>query len=138
MTIRRKLLALASVVAEETEHNPGFAKKVEAALGIDQKCRGRKETDSGRPRTRRAPAAFDPVAVLRTGGTEELRSRLSALGLEQLRDIVAEHGMDPGRLVMKWKTKERVADRIMEMSTSRARKGDAFRESTRTEPDPTE
>ena len=134
MRIRRKLIALARTVADEAERNPDFAQKVEAALGIEQSDRSRKEAGGGRPRTRRAPAVLDPVAVLRAGGSDELRSRLSSLNLEQLKDIVAQHGMDPGKLVMKWKTWTRVVDRIVEMSMSRASKGDAFREDTRSEP----
>ena len=47
--------------------------------------------------------------------------------MEELRDIVAEYGMDPGRLVMKWTTPERVINRIVEMSVARAHKGNAFR-----------
>ena len=53
--------------------------------------------------------------------------RLAALNLEQLRDVVAEYGMDPNKLVMKWKDRERVVDHIVTTSASRARKGDAFR-----------
>jgi hypothetical protein len=34
--------------------------------------------------------------------------------------------MDPGKLVMKWKTPERIIDRIVEFSLARAVKGDVF------------
>jgi len=47
--------------------------------------------------------------------------------LEQLKDIVADYGMDPGKLVMKWKSSDKVIDRIVEISLARAQKGDAFR-----------
>jgi hypothetical protein len=56
-----------------------------------------------------------------------LRARLAGLSIEQLRDIVAEHGMDPGKLVIKWKSADRIIDGIVEMSMARAQKGDAFR-----------
>ena len=134
MRIRSKLLALARTVADEAECNPDFAQKVEAVLGVEPRERGRKETARGRPRARRAAAVLDPVAILRAAGPAELRSRLSGLDLEQLKDIVAQHGMDPGKLVMKWKSEERITGRIVEMSMSRASKGDAFREATRPEP----
>ena len=75
---------------------------------------------------RRAPAVLDPVA-LAAEGESLLRKELSALSLDELKDIVAEHGMDPGKLVMKWKTPEKIIDKIVELSLSRARKGDAFR-----------
>jgi len=35
--------------------------------------------------------------------------------------------MDPGKLVMKWKDRDRVIDRIVEIAGRRATKGDAFR-----------
>ena len=47
--------------------------------------------------------------------------------VEELKDIVADHGMDPGKLVMKWKSPDRIIDRIVEISVGRTRKGDAFR-----------
>ena len=53
-------------------------------------------------------------------GPEALRDALQPLDLGQLLDIVAEYGMDPGKLVMKWKDKDRVVERIVEASISRA------------------
>lgn len=41
--------------------------------------------------------------------------------------MVAHYGMDPRRLVMKWKTTDRVIGHIVETVESRARKGDVFR-----------
>ena len=57
---------------------------------------------------------FDPFAVFAEGGSEGLRTRLDALDLEGLRDIVAEHGMDSDRLAMKWKARDRVIGRIID------------------------
>jgi hypothetical protein len=56
-----------------------------------------------------------------------VRTQLAILNLEQLRDIVAQYGMDPGNLVMKWNDTQRVVDRIIELALARATKGDAFR-----------
>lgn len=136
MKIRRKLLELARAVADEAERNPEFALKLGTVLGLEQGRGEEKGIKGARPRRRRAPAAFDPLAVLRECDDKELRSRLTGLDLEQLKDIVAQYGMDPGKLVMKWKTRERVADRIAEISAKRAQKGDAFREEARIEPGP--
>ncbi len=127
MKIRKKLLELARAVSDEAEHNPKFALKLEAVFEIEQGGKRGQETNRTRKRRRRAQAAFDPVAVLREEGLQELQSRLLELDLDQLKDIVAQYGMDPGKLVMKWKTRDRVADRIVEMSMNRAQKGDAFR-----------
>jgi hypothetical protein len=65
--------------------------------------------------------------VFADSGESGLRDRLTALNLEQLRDIVAEHGMDHDRLAMKWKDSERVMERVIDRVTSRASKGSAFR-----------
>jgi hypothetical protein len=63
----------------------------------------RKTRDGG---NRRTPAVLDPIDAARQG-EEALRQRLAALSLEQLKDVVADYGMDPGKLVMKWKTPQR-------------------------------
>ena len=38
------------------------------------------------------------------------------------------YGMDPGKLVMKWKDADRVRAHIVDTTMQRARKGDAFRD----------
>jgi hypothetical protein len=58
-------------------------------------------------------------------GEEALRQGLAALSLEQLKDVVADYGMDPGKLVMKWKTPLRIIDRIVEFSSPLAADDDA-------------
>lgn len=125
MTLETKLAALFDAILEEARRNPKFTKRLAAVLE-DFKSAG----DSGTPKKgrggRRAPAVFDPVAVYREGD-EVLRERLAPLDLEQLRDVVAEYGMDPGKLVMKWKTRERIVEHIVETAATRAKKGEAFR-----------
>jgi hypothetical protein len=70
---------------------------------------------------------IDPFAVYNDGGEAGLRERLASLDLEQLRDIVSEHGMDYDKLAMKWKTPERVVERIVDRVVTRLAKGSAFR-----------
>jgi hypothetical protein len=67
----------------------------------------------------------DPVELARQGEAA-LRARLAGLNLEQLKDVVADYGMDPGKLVLKWKTADRIIDRIVEVSIGRAKKGEGF------------
>lgn len=136
MSLRNILNRLMRVVIEEAERNPEF----EAALNdaLETTVAKRKSTkgnapvgstdssDAKRGKNRRAPALLDPVQIVRDG-EPALRNVLEKLSLDQLRDIVAEYGMDPGRLVMKWVAPERVIDRIVEMSVTRAHKGSAFR-----------
>ena len=142
MILRERLAALAMVIADEAERNSGFRRRLERMLGPTQsdlpimredKARRQKSDDKGfsaaggsRKGGRRTPAVLDPVVLARQS-EEVLRRGLSVLNIEQLKDVVAQHGMDPGKLVMKWKDPVRIIDRIVELSMARSTKGDAFR-----------
>lgn len=135
MSLRNTLNRLMRAVIEEAERNPEFEAALNEAIGSTlskrkpTKAEALGQVEDGearRGKNRRAPAMLDPVQIVRDGESV-LRSALERLSLEQLRDIVAEYGMDPGRLVMKWNTPDRVIDRIVEMSIARAHKGNAFR-----------
>jgi hypothetical protein len=123
VNLRTALQGLVKAIVEEAERNPEFAQRVESSLGVA----GTPAAPSGvkRSRNRRTPAVLDPVDVARQG-EKVLRQRLVTLSLEQLKDIVAEYGMDPGKLVMKWKTPDRIIERIVEFSLARSVKGDVF------------
>lgn len=125
MTLRERLSALAALIADRAERDPAFAAALDTlfAPAPDSKAR---PASPRRAQPRRAPAVLDPVAVAREGEAA-LRARLAALDLEALRDIVAAHGMDPNRKVMKWRTTSRVVDEIVALALGRARKGDVFR-----------
>jgi hypothetical protein len=127
--LRKHLLDLGRVIADQAERDPAFAEQIVAALGLREHA-GPKQvqilTGNARPKNRRPAAALDPILLVRDGEAR-LRERLSELTLEQLRDVVADYGMDPGKLVMKWKDAHRIVDRIVELSLARAQKGDAFR-----------
>jgi hypothetical protein len=112
------------VIVEEADRNPEFARRVETSLGIGTAPPplDRKTRSAG---NRRTPAVLDPIDTARQG-EEVLRQRLAVLSVEQLKDVVADYGIDPGKLVMKWKTRERIIDRIVEFSLTRAVKGDVF------------
>ena len=75
----------------------------------------------------RVEKAAKVAPVVNEVGEEVLRKSLEPLSVEQLKDIVADHGMDPGKLVMKWKDAGRIIDRIVEIAIGRAQKGNAFR-----------
>jgi hypothetical protein len=122
MSIRKVLQALASAVADEAERNSDFRAQVELALGLDDSATEAVKRKGGR----RTPAVLDPVELARRG-EGSLREGLTSLDHEQLLDIVAQYGMDPSKLVMKWKDSARVIDRIIEIALARATKGDAFR-----------
>lgn len=131
MKVRKVLLDLARVVADQAERDPAFADQIAAALGMNDKsavrpAAAKRPTKVDRPKNRRPAAVLDPVALARDGEAA-LRCGLAPLSLEQLKDVVADYGMDPGKLVMKWKDAERVVERIVELALARAQKGDAFR-----------
>ena len=133
MTIKKKLNALLREVIAEAEANPAFQERLAKALGPDEKPvkapvereRQLKQTEHKRPSNRRTPALLDPVQLARNSESE-LREALAKLDIEQLRDVVADYGMDPGKLVMKWRDAGRIADRIVEIARGRAQKGSAF------------
>jgi hypothetical protein len=128
MSLRKALANLARVVADEADKNPDFARRVAEAIGLESAA-GNNLPAAGlpsRPKNKRAAAVLDPVALARQGELA-LRQALRILTVDQLRDIVAEYGMDTGKLVLKWKTPEKIIDRIVEISMPRSQKGDAFR-----------
>jgi hypothetical protein len=137
MSLRERLTTLAAIIANEAERNSGFRRRLEEALkpgqsGLPLLREPRRhdeqasEADSSRKGGRRTPAVLDPLDLARQS-EEVLRRDLSALDIEQLKDVVAQYGMDPGKLVMKWKDATRIIDRIVELSMARSTKGDAFR-----------
>ena len=108
--------------------DPGLAERALRRLNADPKLAGLVEMPPGMKRTgRRAPAKLDPFKILADGSEPELLARLADLSLEELRDIVAQFGMDPRRLVMKWRDAQRVREHIVVTTAQRSRKGDAFR-----------
>ncbi|WP_320196559.1 hypothetical protein RMR10_025180 (plasmid) [Agrobacterium rosae] len=131
MNIKRTLTAIAGIVAEEASRNAEFRARLEDALsagvpGSKVTTKPPETTPDKRKGGRRAPAVLDPVE-LAAQGEEILRARLAELETERLLDIVAQFGMDPGKLVMKWKDNDRIIDRVVEVALGRATKGDAFR-----------
>ena len=140
-SIRERLTQLCGIIADEAERNSVFRRRLEETLGPQQtgllvvpEDRVREPTpsdrrpvaDFARKGGRRTPAVLDPLTLARQG-EDVLRRELSLLDLEHLKDVVAEYGMDPGKLVMKWKDTTRIIDRIVELSLARSTKGDAFR-----------
>lgn len=130
MNLKQTLRALGAVVLEEADRNPVFAERLQRALNMPE---ARPSTAAvARPaadkRSRaRAAAILDPVGILAEQGEGALRQALQPLPLGQLLDIVAEFAMDPSKLVMKWKSPERVVEHIVDSAKRRSVKGDAFR-----------
>lgn len=133
---KKRLSAIFATILDEAMHNRDFADRLELALGDESPSKSRlaerlptaapNQSQSRRP-NRRAKGLVDPFALL-TGGENHLRTELARLNLEQLKDIVAEHGMDTSRLALKWKSNDRLVNFIITTVVARQRKGDVFRD----------
>lgn len=151
-----QLSRLVQAVADEAARSPRFARALATAVFPDARtakagaaltntlstqdplgrrgdaetatARGQRSRPTGAGRSgRRSPGVLDPFAVYADTGESGLRQALATIDLEQLRDIVAEHGMDHDRLAMKWKSSDRVIGRIVERVEAVSSKGFAFR-----------
>ncbi|WP_157108581.1 hypothetical protein [Aldersonia kunmingensis] len=115
------IASLIHVLAGEALHNPRFARDLEVALA------GPKDEVPEARRPKRGPGVIDPFAVHLDVGEEGLRAALAILDTEQLKDIVAECAMDYDKRAMRWRSAERLRERIVERVIARATKGEAFR-----------
>ena len=133
MELRKALQDFAKVAADEAERNPAFELRLRKALGLPEAAVDPADQDSTKPgksgvrrhKSRRTPPILDPVELI-LHGEPLLRERLDPLTVEQLKDIVAGHGMDPSKLVMRWKSRDRIANHIVQMAISRSQKGNVF------------
>lgn len=115
----KRLKQVFDVILEETKINSEFAYKIERLLS------GEVSTNKVIKRKRQS-ACINPLDLIENG-EEQLKDELRKLDIEQLRDIVCEYRMDPSKLVVKWKNKDKVINHIVEMVKNREKKGDAFR-----------
>lgn len=126
-------------VLEEARANPAFGKRLIAVMeGSDSGLtnhqrmspsagKGRHEgKPSSARRHRRPPGVVNPTEAI-SRGEGALRADLDRLDNEQLKDIIAEHGMDTRKLAMKWKDRQRLIDLIVGFTHDRLAKGAVFR-----------
>ena len=133
MTVLDRLSRVFEAVLDEARERPEFAERLAQALNVgrtqDRSRRASRPTSRPvrRGRNRRAPAVLDPLEIYSSGGEKSLHEALAALSIEQLKDIVAEHGMDARKLAMRWKRRDRLEELIVTTVRDRLRKGSAFR-----------
>jgi hypothetical protein len=136
VTKKTALRALFKVIEDEADLNPAFAERLFGALGdlaatiardaaVKPAPKPRRARTPATPKAGRAPAALDPVRHARQGEAT-LREGLAALSVQQLKDIIAEFGMDAGGQTTRWSRMERLVDHIVLVAMARATKGDAF------------
>lgn len=124
--IQKKMKALFSVIMDEAERNEEFANKI-CTIFNGESVETKNKSDSGEKRSsnRRDKAVLDPIKMAGEGTlTKEILEKLSE---KELKDIIADYGMDSSKLAMKWKDRERIIQLIMDTAMRRASKGDAFR-----------
>lgn len=124
--LKRNLKALFDVVLNEAEKNEDFAEALSNIFEKTENPVNDKRTETMKRGTnRRDKAVLDPIKLAEEGSLN--KDVLVALSDKELKDIIAEFKMDPSKLAMKWKDKNRVIELILETSFRRASKGDAFR-----------
>jgi hypothetical protein len=144
MSLDSTLKALFDLIRDEAKQNQDFRSRLEnvldagelrrrsAPVGTDKRIGAMaSSTEATAPPAskrgnRRPQALVDPIAES-DHGEASLREKLAGLTLEQLRDVIADFRMDPSKLVMKWKDRERVINHIISTALNRRQKGDAFR-----------
>ncbi len=118
--------ALFDLIVDEAEKNEEFAEALSRIFKNETpEKRTKDNTGEKRASNRRDKAVLDPIKLAENG--ELTADILSPLIEKELKDIIADFGMDPSRLAMKWKDKERLIQLILDTSIRRASKGDAFR-----------
>ena len=137
---QRAIAAFLRGLADQAERDEPFAATLRRLLG-EAGLLGGEGNDIARPAraAKKRPArveapeaaheemAIDPFAALRTGGEAGLRSRLEALDLPTLRQIVRTHRLDPARISARWSARDRVVSLIVEQTRARVNHGRAFR-----------
>jgi hypothetical protein len=122
MSLQKQLKSVFDELLAEVGRNDELRQRLADILGGSAE----QTKASTRRSARRKPGLVDPMAVYREH-PEDLSRRLDGLSVEELKDIIAEHGMDRTTLARKWKEKDRLIELIVNAVKSRSQKGDAFR-----------
>ena len=113
-------------IIREAERHPEFGRRLADAIsGLPSKP-SPAVPPKGARRNRRAPGVLDPFEVFGRG-EPALREALQGLRVDQLKDIVSQHGIDSSKLALKWRKPERLIELIVTTVRSRIEKGDAFK-----------
>lgn len=105
---------ISKVIQDEMTENEAFAKKIEGILCPEKK---KKST--------RNPAKINPIHLWEEG-EEKLREEVVKLDVEELKDVIAEFGLDPKKSANRLKKREKLEELIFEGAKRTATRGDAF------------
>ena len=124
--LKKSIEAFFELIIDEAEKNDEFASAINKIF-IDNSIKLRVNENKGTKRgtNRRDKAVIDPIKLAEEGNLST--EVLEPLTDKELKDIIADYGMDPSKLAMKWKNKNRLIQLILDTSFRRASKGDAFR-----------
>ncbi|MFR4397003.1 MAG: hypothetical protein ACLT4A_00210 [Anaerobutyricum soehngenii] len=124
--LKKNMKVLFNLIVDEAEKNEEFAEALSKIFCKETPGKKIKNnTGEKRASNRRDKAILDPIKLAEDG--ELSADVLLPLSEKELKDIVAEYGMDSSKLAMKWKAKDRLIQLILDTSFRRASKGDAFR-----------
>ncbi len=123
--LKKNLKALFDVIISEAEKNEDFADALYNIFSQNTSLNNENKSSGNKRGNRRDKAVLDPIKLAEEGAlTTEILENLSE---KELKDIIADYGMDSSKLAMKWKDKSRLVQLILDTSSRRASKGDAFR-----------
>jgi hypothetical protein len=126
MNTEDKLKRIFAVLLKAAQKDPKALANIEQIFNESSVAISGEPSRPPRPKNRRNAAPFYPFLVYQEGDGMLLK-RLRELDIEALRDMLAEFGMDPAKLAMKWKSTERIVEHILSTVQSRLPRGDAFR-----------
>jgi hypothetical protein len=121
--IKKRLIALASLIAEQAAKDSDFAVALsELLLNV--------QADQEEPTVisdHRPDRTTNPFVARQNYGQEGFRNWLDSQSIEQLKAIISEHRLDATGNVRKWKTKEKLVELIIDRVENRVKHGTAFR-----------
>ncbi len=123
--LKKNLKTLFDIIISEAEKNEDFADALCNMFSQSTSLDNENKPSGNKRGNRRDKAVLDPIKLAEEGAlTTEILENLSE---KELKDIIADYGMDSSKLAMKWKDKSRLVQLILDTSSRRASKGDAFR-----------
>ena len=122
-TLTKLLRGLVDLIAEEAEHNPDFAERLDKLLApLSAKKAPRKTTSR---KARAEPEVPDVYREQEKQG-EEFHYWLRTLQVSVLHAIIRKHDLDSARRTMKWNDTEKLARFIADKLRSRLGRGASF------------